>query len=476
MSKHLASLLVVLCVAAGCSKPKPTPMLAEIYNPELQKPRVEERPVVVLPGILGTRLRQNETDRVVWGAFTGGYANPGRPDGAALVALPMAPGVPLDELTDDVRPDGALDTLELRILNLPVKLSAYVDILRTLGVAGYADQSLLQYSDEHFTCFQFDYDWRRDNAENAAKLYRRLVEIQAYTHEQLVAKHGVDNVPPREEIKIDLVAHSMGGLVARYMLRYGDAELPADGSMPELTWKGAKLVDRLIMVGTPNAGSVDAFRQLVEGKDFSSGSVAFWLPFAPPVVLGSMPSIYQLLPRPRHEAIVLPDREAIDLYDADFWISRRLGLAGNDQVDELGWILGDDVPIDQRRAVAEDHLRKVLARAEQFHDAIDVPATRPAGLNIHLFAGDAVDTDEQLVLRNDNTIDTLRKAAGDGTVLRSSALMDERLNPDLPGRASASLTSPIDWSGVFFLFQDHLGITKSPEFTDNVLFLLLEAP
>ena len=36
--------------------------------------------------------------------------------------------------------------------------------------------------------------------------------------------------------------------------------------------------------------------------------------------------------------------------------------------------------------------------------------------------------------------------------------------------------SPIAWTSVHFLFRDHLGITKDPQFTDNVLYLLLEAP
>lgn len=28
------------------------------------------------------------------------------------------------------------------------------------------------YGDGHFTCFQFDYDWRRDNVEDAKRLNR----------------------------------------------------------------------------------------------------------------------------------------------------------------------------------------------------------------------------------------------------------------------------------------------------------------
>ena len=48
--------------------------------------------------------------------------------------------------------------------------------------------------------------------------------------------------------------------------------------------------------------------------------------------------------------------------------------------------------------------------------------------------------------------------------------MDERVS----GEWSPRLVSPVDWSNVTFLFHEHLKLTRSPEFTDNVLFKLLE--
>jgi hypothetical protein len=50
--------------------------------------------------------------------------------------------------------------------------------------------------------------------------------------------------------------------------------------------------------------------------------------------------------------------------------------------------------------------------------------------------------------------------------------MDERIT----GQWSPRLMSPIGWSDVIFLFTDHLGMTKDPAFTDNILFFLLEKP
>ena len=57
-------------------------------------------------------------------------------------------------------------------------------------------------------------------------------------------------------------------------------------------------------------------------------------------------------------------------------------------------------------------------------------------------------------------------------MLRSSALLDERLDGDW----QPTLRSPIPWSDVLFLFEDHLGLTRDPTFTDNLLYWLLEDP
>ncbi len=64
---------------------------------------------------------------------------------------------------------------------------------------------------------------------------------------------------------------------------------------------------------------------------------------------------------------------------------------------------------------------------------------------------------------------------GDGTVTRASTLMDERLG-FAPADWTPRLQSPIRWAGTNFIFTDHLGLTSSPAFADNVLYLLLERP
>src|SRR5262249_18631302 len=158
---------------SGCTTSlRPGPDLGHLYDRAAQSNDAQRNPIIVIPGVLGTVLRDSSSGRIVWGTFVGTYADPRRGDGARLVALPMQRGVPLDALRDEVMPDGVLESVRVSLLGLPVEQHAYISILRTLGAGGYRDQDLgevgaVDYGREHFTCFQFAYDWRRDNVENA---------------------------------------------------------------------------------------------------------------------------------------------------------------------------------------------------------------------------------------------------------------------------------------------------------------------
>jgi len=472
--RHLP--LVLVCVhaslVASCTPTVRLPDLGALYDAAAQRQEPWRNPVIVIPGILGSRLRDRETQRLVWGAFSGDYADPREGDGARLIALPMRPDVPLSELRDAVHPDGALDRLRVNVLGLPVSLNAYVNILALLGVGGYRDATLgrsgaVDYGSEHFTCFQFDYDWRRDLAESARRLDEFIREKRTYVQADLEKRFGIENA----DVHFDIVAHSMGGLVTRYFLRYGGQPPQTDGTPPETTWEGARYVERVILIGTPNAGSLDALFELVEGNRLGP-----FIPRYPPALLGTMPAVYQLLPRARHRVLVDaadPTRAYEDIYDPGLWERMRWGLADPRQDDVLRQLLPSIEDRSERRRIALDHQRKCLDRARAMAAALDAPAAPPPGLELFLIAADSTPTKaEASVDARSGVLHVVRTAAGDGTVLRSSALLDERL-----GRSSNTrLASPIPWKQTFFLFSDHLGLTRDPTFMDNVLYLLLEDP
>ena len=278
-----ATLLLTLSGSA-CALRQPEAELALMYNEAAQHHSPDRNPIIAIPGLMGSRLLDVPSGVSAWGAFERGAANPASSEGARMIALPIR-DEELAKLRDDVEPAGVLEKLRIELAGIPLDIQAYAGILATLGAGGYRDEALglagkVDYGDSHFTCFQFAYDWRRDNVESARELRDFLLEKREYVRAEYRKHFGVDN----PKVRFDIAAHSMGGLVTRYFLMYGGQDLPADGSLPELTWEGAELVERVILIGTPNAGSATAFRDLVNGT-----KLAPFLPYYSPALMGTFP-------------------------------------------------------------------------------------------------------------------------------------------------------------------------------------------
>lgn len=473
-NKLIAAVSVSLVISACATGPKQDVNLKAIYDRSAQYHLPDRNPIIVIPGILGSRLVDEASGKVIWGVFRAEYADPGTAEGARLISLPIDSDKRMFEASQNVRPDGVLESLELDLVGFPIKIQAYSGILTTLGAGGYRDEGIglssVDYGTDHFTCFQFDYDWRRDVDYNAAALKAFIDEKRAQIQENYEEEFGIVNA----EVKFDIAAHSMGGLLTRYFLRYGDAQLPSDGSAPELTWAGAEDVERAILVAPPNAGSLDAVDQLVNG--FNTGRPI--LPHYPPAIIGTFPAVYQLLPRTRHNSVVWDGdikKPIEDIYDPDLWVKNGWGLASRDEKTDrvLTQILPHIDSKDDRHKIAVKYQKEVLRRAEQFQKAIDIPASPPASVELFLVAGDATPTMKTISV-NSKTGKTsvLEKGVGDKTVLRSSALMDEREG----GEWKPTVQTPIDWEAVLFLPTEHRTITSNPIFEDNVLYWLLEDP
>ncbi len=471
----ILSLLALLCTSCTQSEKNKTADLNRIYGAAAQSDSTEINPVIVIPGILGSKLIDPVTQKSIWGIYDGQFVDLSKPENLPLIALP------LHGSSREVRgiPNGALSTLRFRALGVPLQQQAYAGILSTLGVGGYLDQEMgskeVDWGKRHFTCFQFSYDWRLSNATNAKNLHRFIQEKKRYIQEQSRKIHGKE----RRNIKFDIVAHSMGGLLARYYLRHGPQDLPRDGSLPRLNWAGAKNIDQLIMVGTPNSGSLLAFNDLCHGQNFipdwQRRLLSVNLPKFPPAILATFPSMFELMPRTRHEPVLnLADDHPLDLYDSALWEQAQWGILNPSQNDILPNLIPHISP-EERTALVKAHLRQRLHKAHQFQRSLDRPATPPSHLRISLIAGDAINTPRQIKLDpiSGKKIDN-DYTPGDSAVLRSSALADE--NPANHPSKGIRLNSPIKFHKVTFLPEQHLDLTTSPTFTNNLLYQLLIEP
>jgi hypothetical protein len=444
------------------------PLYSTIAKQSMAYQGVERNPVIVVHGFLGAKLKNFKSGENVWGEFNGidilkGYSH----EQLRGLSVPMEIGKSLKDLKNDVHPFSILNNVDVKILGMHFNMDAYDRMLEILAKAGYVPEVKPLPAGKHFSSlFVFYYDWRRDLPENAAKLHEFILQKRAYLQEQYKKNYGVNDF----DVQFDIVAHSMGGLLSRYYLEYGNQDLPEDGSMPKLDWRGSKYIDKVIIVATPNAGYLDTFVEMQEGL-----AIAPELPAYPPGIIGTFHTYYQMLPLVSTRPLIYkddPKGPAIDLFDPNVWEKMNWGMLNPKQDEALKIILPNAKTPAERHAIALDHIRKCLKRARQFTDALRIDATPPDDVSMYLFLGDSVPTRRTVAVdRNTGAFTVTEFEAGDGKVLASSARMDER-----EGREWVPFfDSPIKWNMVMHIFAAHMGITSSREFEDNVSYYLTEA-
>ena len=370
---------------AGCG-PRRTPDLKRIF--EAARVRKGKPPLVIVPGILGSQLVNKKTGEAVWpSAF--------RSDADGL-SLPMTPD--LEANRDDLVPGRILERAKLA--RAAPEIYVYYELLRALrDYAGYRDGDWNNPGPEgdRDTFYVFTYDWRRDNVESARLLVRRLEELKGRLN--------------RPELRFNLVAHSMGGLVARYAAMYGDRDLPPAGAAPQVTWAGATSVNKIFMIGTPNEGSAEAFATMLEGYSITEGlrrRVRLLNKLSREDAV-SIPALYQLLPHAGSLRFLDGRLEplSVDLYDPAAW--REYGWSPiNDPAYRARYEKGD-VPDENssrtggRLEELDAYLTAALARARRFHEALAAaPPPTPAPVALYAFGGDCEETLSALVVLRDD--------------------------------------------------------------------------
>ena len=371
--------MLLATVSPSCISPRRTPNLARIFTEA--KLRKGKRPVIVIPGILGSQLINTKTGEQDWPSI---FRSKG--DGSSL---PMSPDLASNR--DDLVAGEIVDALRLGKL-LP-EVNVYRDLLTALhDFAGYqrGDWATPPANGDTDTFYVFAYDWRRDNVENARELTRRLVALKQRLN--------------RPDLRFNIVAHSMGGLIARYAAMYGDSDLPAGVAPPTPDWSGAAHIAKILMLGTPNQGSADAFATLLYGYSITEGlrrRIPLLNKLTPEDAITS-PALFQLIPHGASATFLNQELQPleVDLYDPSVWKMYGWSVI-NDPEYRRRYAHGTSMESGARLQTLDAYFAAVLARAKRFHEALDAPSNSPLPVTLLAVGGDCEETLDAPVIMRD---------------------------------------------------------------------------
>jgi len=362
-------LLALSLVSTACISARRTPNLEQIFASA--RSRTGKRPVIVIPGILGSELINAKTGETVWPSVFR----------TSEEGLPISPN--LEANRDDLVPGKIVETVKLARI-LP-EVYVYRDLLDALRrYAGYrqGDWENPEGDGDRDTFYVYAYDWRSDNVANARELVRRVQRLKQKLQ--------------RPELKFNVVAHSMGGLIARYAAMYGDADLPPGDGPIQPTWLGAAHISKIVMIGTPNEGSADAFATLVEGYSITEG-LRRRVPLLNKLTAADAartPSVFQLMPH-REAARFLDENLQpidVDLYDPAVWKRYAWGALNSDEFRRGHAGPSEDV---------DAYLAATLKRARRFHQALDAVENSESPVVLLAIGGDCEETLSSPVILRD---------------------------------------------------------------------------
>jgi pimeloyl-ACP methyl ester carboxylesterase len=423
-------------------------------------PPTGKAPIIIIPGLTGSNLINSKTGEEVW--FK---ARRAKDDD---IRLPISPNLARNR--DNLTVKDIIRKVEFfKVLPEIEVYERLIDALQTRGGYREANWNTATAKDAEDTFYVFPYDWRRDNIENAQLLVRRI--------EALKRRLG------KPTLKFNIIAHSMGGLIARYAAMYGGANLPAGAPQPN--WASARHFDKIFLLGTPNEGSIMALNALLNGFSYIGGGLN--LPFIQDISrfdAFTIPSIYQLLP---HDGTVLAYDEnlkpkTIDLYDPAEW-------------EKYNWAIWQDESFTKKFNKAEQSNARpffyaALRRAKRFQAALNAGGNTQPPVSFYLVGGDCKPTPAGMLLFRDekkNRWDTRFKADG-FTRSNGEKVKDTEVEPLLLSLGDSVVTKsslvgenpkygpkpvfPI--AGELFQCVGHNKLVTSPEVQDK-LFALLNA-
>lgn len=274
-------------------------------DPKLARTRP---PAVIIPGVKGSVIKDfNRSGKVLFGTNQLWYTID-RDDDLAFDRDALAGYMDVDE------PNGEATFIQRYTSLRRYDSGPILDYLFRvpfftrgywLGVSAYSSlrdglQTVVGYTPDK-DLFTFSYDWRLDNRVASVRLERALARYEALYLDHLKQELGAKGSnreellgelcetlkaagasgPDCRNVRFTLIAHSMGGLVARYFVRQ---------------LGGGPWVSKLILLGSPGLGSMDALRAVAEGEYLEEGVHFYGVERVRPIIFSS-PATFQMLPR-----------------------------------------------------------------------------------------------------------------------------------------------------------------------------------
>ena len=352
------------------------------------------RPLVFIPGIIGSELWSGE-DRL-WGGIN---------DIRHLDRLQIIDGprdtLPLQTCSEKDRKDPSrlnlCGTIESFAILPPFNAEQYGPLFEFLKSLGY------KRSGPDRNLFVFSYDWRRSNFETAKALSSYLEE------------EGLAGKP------FDILAHSMGGLVALLYTRQYDE--PRNGETCETI--GKCRVQTVVTLGTPFFGSMST----VETADVGWGQPWNWIAGGRDTITKtvlSWPSIYELLPTYENCCYSVSSSgkmQPLDLTRFDDWKLLPFANGLPNETDRK-------IRVSLKRTL---EIKGLAHRGFPKHIVSRSGACDSTGNRFFPVAGDHYETPGILLLKDGQL--SFKYLKGDETVLLRSAAMGD------VGRSSVSFVS-----------------------------------
>jgi hypothetical protein len=447
------SLAILSCAAAlaACAAAR-SPDLARLYAAHAEDDR--RVPVIVVPGMLGSRLARRDTGEELWPGGTRKLLVSGYED----LVLRIDPET-LEPLDDGLAPSGLFEEA--------IGQDFYGRLVRALReIGGYLPsrpgQPVVQ---QKARLYVFTYDWRQDNVATVRKLDRLVEQIRA------------DYRDPG--LRVDIVAHSMGGLIVRYYQRYGTEDV-LDRNVFAVSGAGADKLRRVVMLGVPHQGATLAIHKFLNGYQVGISRL-------PTEGVATMPGMFQFFPHPAVDWVASVDGRPLrlDLFDVDLW--RRFGWSIFDR--RVQRRIAEQPGVWPEQTVFERWFEKRLERARRFAWSLMVPAPQLAPARMLVAGGDCLPTPRRLVIEEVEgeslarltpeqiarpvrgvDYEKLMFEPGDGSVTRSSLLAVQAMDPAVPFHEY----SREGLGHAYFVCGQHDSLTGNVGLIDNLLYFLLD--